>query len=208
MHKTFISYHHANDQDLKDEIIKKGVAGGSFVDKSVSDGDINIGLAEETIMKRIREDYLQDSTVIVVIIGEETFHRPYINSEIQAGLWGDAYTGLIGVVRDEIYDRIYSKSNCTSNDCNCGVTLNSPNYLFSSKIPDLIYKNHFLLEDDASTSPHFENADAYCSIYKYSTFFSNMEKYIDEAFDKRQKNYDVKKRNSSGIKTITNPLGH
>ena len=207
MHKTFISYHHANDQDLKDEIIKKGVAGGSFIDKSVSDGDINVNLDENTIMRKIREDYLQDSTVIVVIIGEETFYRPYINSEIQAGLWGESNTGLVGVVRDELYDRIYSKSNCTSNGCNCGTNLNSPSYLFQSKIPNLINKNHFLLEDNASTSPHFKNADAYSSIYKYSTFFSNMEKYIDEAFDKRQKNYDLKKRNDAGIKTITNPWG-
>ena len=40
MHKTFISYHHKNEQDLKDEIITKG-SKEFFIDKSVKDGDID-----------------------------------------------------------------------------------------------------------------------------------------------------------------------
>lgn len=40
MHKTFLSYHHANEQDLKDGIIE-AFGGASFIDKSVSDGDIS-----------------------------------------------------------------------------------------------------------------------------------------------------------------------
>lgn len=51
MHKTFISYHHANEQDLKDEIIQSG-AGDYFIDKSVNDGDIDIHLSEDTIIER------------------------------------------------------------------------------------------------------------------------------------------------------------
>lgn len=108
MHKTFISYHHAGEQDLKEAIIRKGVAGGEFIDKSVSDGDINTDLSEDTIMRKIRSEYIQDSTVVVVLIGEDTTQRPYVNSEIQAALWSNP-TGLIGVVRDELYDKVYTK---------------------------------------------------------------------------------------------------
>lgn len=32
-----------------------------------------------------------------------------------------------------------------------------------------------------------------------------MEKYIDEASDKRKKNFDIKKKNEAGVKTIKNP---
>jgi hypothetical protein len=87
MHKTFLSYHHANEQDLKDGIIE-AFGGASFIDKSVSDGDISSNVSENYIMRKIREDYLGDSTVTVVLIGTETANRPFINSEIQASLWG------------------------------------------------------------------------------------------------------------------------
>lgn len=208
MHKTFISYHHAREQDLKDKIIDEGVIGGEFIDKSVSDGDIDPNSSEETIMRKIREEYLGDSTVVIVLIGEETAERPFVNSEIQAALWGENPSGLVGIVRDELYDKIYSfTTTCSGNDCNCGITLRSPTYEFNKKVPFLIKENNTRLENNESTSPHYNDSDAYCGIYKFSTFFNNMEKYIDEAFDKREKNFDIKKRNENGVKTIRNPYG-
>lgn len=207
MHKTFISYHHAGEQDLKNEIIDKGVLGGEFIDKSVSDGDIDPNSSEETIMRKIREEYLGDSTVIIVLIGEETSERPFVNSEIQAALWGENPSGLIGIVRDELYDEIYSITTCSGNDCNCGISLRTPNHEFNKKVPFLIKENNTRLENNESTSPHYSDSDAYCGIYKFSNFIDNMEKYIDEAFDKREKNFDIKKRNESGVKTIRNPYG-
>lgn len=207
MHKTFISYHHAREQDLKNKIIDKSVIGDEFIDKSVSDGDINPNFSEEFIMRKIREDYLGDSTVIIVLIGEETAERPFINSEIQAALWGENPSGLIGVVRDELYDKIYRTTTCSGNDCNCGTSLSTPTYEFNKKVPFLIKENNTRLENNESTSPHYNDSDAYCGIYKFSTFFNDMEKYIDKAFDKRQKNFDIKKRNEDGVKTIRNPYG-
>lgn len=206
MHKTFISYHHARDQDLKDKIIEKGVEGGEFIDKSVAEGDINPNSSEETIMRTIREDFIGDSTVVIVLIGEETSQRPYINSEIQAALWGNR-KGLIGIVRDELFDEVYSETVCSGNNCNCGLTLKSPTYEFNNKVPFLVRRNNAILEDNKSTSPHYNDSEAYCSIYKFSTFFNNMEKYIDEAFDKRNKNFNIKVKNESGVKTISNPYG-
>lgn len=205
MHKTFISYHHKGEQDLKNEIIEKG-SGENFVDKSVAEGDIDTTLSEDTIMRKIREEYLGDSTVVIVLIGEETAERPYVNSEIQAALWGDS-TGLIGVVRDDLFDRIYSSTNCNSIDCNCGISLKSQTNEFKSKVPFLVRENNVRLENGKSTSPHYNDSEAYCGIYRYSYFINNIEKYIDEAFDKRSKVFDIKKRNDKGIKTITNPYG-
>lgn len=207
MHKTFISYHHRLDQDLKDEITTIGVDGGEFIDKSVMEGDINTTLPEENIMRKIRENFIQDSTVVLVIVGEETAIRPYINSEIQAALWGNNPTGLICVVRDELYDRIYNENTCDIEGCRCGKPLLVQTDEFKKKIPYLINENHSVLEHGVSTFPHFENSDAYCSIYPYSTFKNNMEQIIDEAYDKRSKNYNLKKKNGRGIKTITNPYG-
>ncbi|HAC1289183.1 TPA_asm: hypothetical protein GI720_12640, partial [Listeria monocytogenes] len=198
MHKTFISYHHAGEQDLKEAIIRKGVAGGEFIDKSVSDGDINTDLSEDTIMRKIRSEYIQDSTVVVVLIGEDTTQRPYVNSEIQAALWSNP-TGLIGVVRDELYDKVYTKKKCNYEGCSCGASLRSPTYEFNNKIPFLVRMNHYALEYNKSTYPHFEDSESFCGIYKYSYFINNMETLIDEAFDKRTKSYELRKRNGEGV---------
>lgn len=88
MHKTFISYHHSGEQDLKDKLIYHANVGQYFIDKSVSDGDIDPSLSEDTIMRKLSEEFIKDSSVIVVLIGEQTANRPFVNSEIQAGLWG------------------------------------------------------------------------------------------------------------------------
>lgn len=208
MHKTFISYHHKLDQELKDAIITKGTVGEYFIDKSVMDGDINQYLEEETIMSKIRSEYIRDSTVVLVIIGEETSERPFINSEIQAALWGDNPTGLVAIVRDEVYDRIYNHETCKVLGCSCGTDLNTPTIEFKKRIPFLVYENHYILEDDKPTYPHFKNSDAYCSIYRYSDFMNNIEQYIDEAFNKRSRNYILKKRNERGVKTIKRPNGY
>ncbi|OZQ77435.1 TIR domain-containing protein [Paenibacillus odorifer] len=192
MHKTFISYHHDNDQDLKDLIINK-FGGDQFIDKSVSDGDINTNNTEETIMRTIKNDFLSDSTVTLVIVGYETAKRPFVNSEIQASLWGDNPNGLLAVVRDEVYEQIYQASVCTSPLCNCGVVLRSPTVMYKLYLPELIHRNHEYNGENA----HYTDNQVYSAIIKYSTFIVNPEKYIDEAFEKRKEGFNLKKKLSS-----------
>lgn len=78
MHKTFVSYHHSGEQDLKDEIVTSGIEKDWFIDKSVENGDIDTNLSEDTIMQKIREEYIKDASVLVVLIGEQTAERPYV----------------------------------------------------------------------------------------------------------------------------------
>ncbi|MGH1286362.1 TIR domain-containing protein [Bacillus toyonensis] len=189
MHKTFISYHHANEQDLKDEIIEK-FGSDNFINKSVNDGDINPSNTEDTIMRTIREDYLSDSTVTVVLVGIETAQRPYVNSELQASLWGSNPNGLLAVVRDDVYDLIYTKGTCSDPNCNCGITLRLYTDYYKTYLPDLVYKNRQI----GKIVPHFNDTEVYCSLIRYSTFIASPEKYIDEAFDKRSKDFDIKKK--------------
>lgn len=202
MHKTFISYHHDGEQNLKDNIVKNAAIKDYFIDKSVSDGDIDVYLSEDTIMSKIRHCYIQDASVIVVLIGYETSKRPYVNSEIQAGLWGDNPVGLVGVVRDELFDQMYDVGFCDFWNCNCGAKLNVRNDIFRNSIPFLVKENNLVLENNDSTYPHYKDSDAYCSIYKYSDFMDNVEEYINEAFEKRFKNFEIKKRNEKNVETI------
>jgi hypothetical protein len=190
MHKTFISYHHENDQDLKDTLIKD-FGDDDFIDKSVHDGDIDPNNSEETIMRTIREKFLADSTVTLVLIGRETAQRPFVNSEIQASLWGDKPNGLVAVVRDEIYDTMFTSAKYTYAGCNCGVSLRMVTDKYAIYLPDLVYKNRRY----GGQEPHFKDSQVYCSLMKYSTFIKNPEEYINEAFNKRESGeFEVKKK--------------
>lgn len=197
MHKTFLSYHHANEQDLKDHLIET-YGGDSFIDKSVSDGDINTEVSEDYIMRKIREDYLADTTVTVVLIGEETAQRPFVNSEIQASLWGDNPAGLIGVVRDDIYDLVFSQSTCKDLTCGCGMSLRSISPGYDLYLPDLIKRNHRF----SKTVPHYNDSEVYCSVVKFSDFEANCDYYINQAFDKRSTMEPAAKRNESSTPAI------
>ncbi len=189
LHKTFISYHHDNDQDLKDQIIAE-FGGQDFIDKSVHDGDIDTDNTEETIMRKIREDYLSDSTVTLVIVGTETAQRPFVNSEIQASLWGTNPNGLLAIVRDEVYDLMYTTGTCTSPSCNCGITLRNTTSSYKLYSPDLVYENRIYDGDEA----HFNDSQIYCSLMRFSTFIKDPDKYIEEAFDKRDAGFNIKKK--------------
>ncbi len=70
-HKVFISYHHENDQDYKESLLNANEKYDLF-DASVDTGDIDDDLPDETIRKIIRDDYLRDSTVTILLVGVET----------------------------------------------------------------------------------------------------------------------------------------
>ncbi|AIF44976.1 TIR domain-containing protein [Virgibacillus sp. SK37] len=200
-HKTFISYHHENEQNEKDQIIEK-FGGEDFIDTSVHEGDIDTSLPEESIMRKIRDDYLKDSTVTLVIIGEETAQRPFINSEIQASLWGSNPNGLLAVATDNLYDNIYIDGTCSGVGCDCKVRVprNHIHYL-----PELIFKNREIgrNKDLEDTPCHYNDSQLYCSLTKFSTFMEDPDKFINEAFDKREDlNYEIAKKLSENTPKI------
>ena len=82
MHKVFISHHHDNDQWYKEELVRFGEQNKIFIDQSVDTGDISDGLSDEYIRELIRDKYLRDSTVTIVLVGTETRRRKHMD-------WGD-----------------------------------------------------------------------------------------------------------------------
>lgn len=84
--KVFISYYHGDQElvntfvrDYKDVFIAKTVG--------VKDGDFDFDSNNpEYIMRRIREEKLEDSTVTIVLIGSCTHSRRYVDWEIKASL--------------------------------------------------------------------------------------------------------------------------
>ena len=85
-HKVFISYHHKNDQWYKDELIRMGKEYAVFIDKSVGGGNIPEDLTDEQIRRTVRDEYLRDSTVTVVLVGTETKRRKHVDWEIYSSM--------------------------------------------------------------------------------------------------------------------------
>ena len=99
-HKVFVSYHHWKDQEYKNEFIR--TMGDDIVDKSVEDGDINDdNLATETVRQKIRDDFIADATVTVVLIGPCTWQRKHVDWEIGSSLRDtkkNSRCGLLGIL--------------------------------------------------------------------------------------------------------------
>ncbi len=82
MHKVFISYHHKNDQYYKDFLIETNKLSPIFIDGSVDSGEIDDSLTDQEIRRIIRDDYLKDTTVTILLVGTETKYRKHIDWEI------------------------------------------------------------------------------------------------------------------------------
>jgi len=86
-HKVFISYHHENDQWYKEKLLEINEEYDIFIDMSVDTGDIDdTGMSDESIRRKIRDEYLRDSTVTIVLVGTETKKRKHVDWEIYSSM--------------------------------------------------------------------------------------------------------------------------
>lgn len=72
-----------------------------FISKAVCDGDINPSFATDTIRDEIRDDFIQDATVTIVLVGTQTWQRRHVDWEISASLRTTKkhnHCGLFGIV--------------------------------------------------------------------------------------------------------------
>lgn len=96
MFPIFISYHHRNDQAYKEHLI--GMLGSTYIDYSVNTGDISDELSDQAIREKIRDEYLRDSTVTIVIVGEETRRRKHVDWEIYSSMFDGTKNKKSGIL--------------------------------------------------------------------------------------------------------------
>ena len=101
-HKVFVSYHHANDQEYREYFEEMF---SSFHDimisQSVQIDDIDTDLSDDRIRQVIRDDYLSDSTVTLVLIGSQTWQRKHVDWEIASSIRDTKHnsrSGLFGIL--------------------------------------------------------------------------------------------------------------
>ena len=101
-HKVFVSYHHENDQGSRNRFELLFAEAYDIMDsRSVTEGAIPRGLTLDEVSRRIRDDYLRDSTVTVVLVGVDTWRRKHVDWEIAASLRETAAnprSGLLGIL--------------------------------------------------------------------------------------------------------------
>ncbi len=102
-HKVFVSYRHSpSDQPYRDAFEKFFADQHDImISTSVQIGEIDPTLATETIRQKIRDEYLRDSTVTVVLIGQETWQRKHVDWEIASSIRDtklNPRSGLVGIL--------------------------------------------------------------------------------------------------------------
>ncbi len=155
-HKTFASYHHENDQEYKDRLVKEMAA--DIVDRSVEDGDIDDRLGTEAIWEKIRDEYIADATVVIVLIGRRTWSRKYVDWEIGSAL------------------------NKSRNNSRCGVLgivlPDHPDYGRERRSPDLLPQR---------LAANIEGDDPYVRLYDWpgDGSLAVIRDWVDDAFQRR-----------------------
>ena len=102
-HKCFISYHHTDQEEVDNFILTFDNERDVFISRGLGQEmsqDIINSENTDYVMQRIRELYLGDSTVTLVLMGKCTWARRYVDWELQASLRsGKTVTpnGLLGI---------------------------------------------------------------------------------------------------------------
>ncbi|MDN6290993.1 MAG: TIR domain-containing protein [Tetragenococcus koreensis] len=180
-HKCFISFKSEN-MGYKEYIQEE--LNVDMIDKSLND-PIN-SEDEEYIMKKIRSDYLYDSTVTIHLIGSYSAENNlledqyYIKKELQASLSNTVLhnkSGILGVALPEVYDTIFGgKQTCLS----CGEEHSIVNINNSTTITEFSY-NYYIPNEKCAWSED----DRYCVLVKWDDFIKTPNDYIHQAYEKR-----------------------
>lgn len=155
-----------------------------YVDKPLND-PIN-SEDEDYIMRRMRADYLYDSTVTIFLVGEHSsesrgaYEQRFIKRELQASLYSSeahAKNGILGVVLPGMQDRLFGgKYSCSQ----CGGTHNLVSVYDSTVVSEFSY-NYYIRNGRCS---HSED-ERYCVLVRWEDFEANPGDCIERACEKR-----------------------
>lgn len=181
-HNVFISYHHDEDKpfsyfdkrdfEYREEFEKMCSDEFDIMEsKAVQDGDIPDDSSSDNTHRIIRDKYLRNSTVAVVLIGKETWRRKHVDWEIYSSLRKTEYNsrmGLIGILLPT-----YEKSNYKYDYENHKYHLDGGSgYCDKNTIPQRLAMN-------------LDNG--FAKVYDWSTNPYEIQQWIHEAFKRKDK---------------------
>lgn len=159
-HKVFISYHHDEDQEHKDRFVE--MMGDNMLDRSIDVGDIvDSNLSLDEVRRRIRDDFIADATVTIVLIGRCTWKRKHVDWEIGSSL------------RD------------TENSPRCGLL-----GIWLSNHPDFGKEKYDPRLLPPRLADNCDRDDPYVRLYDWSTQAMDIRRWIHQAFKRRKRTPD------------------
>lgn len=164
-HKVFLSFHHQDEayrQQFESQFSNE--FNSIFVNRSVQDGDIDPNNQTDTIRQKIRDNFISDSTVTIVLIGSDTWKRKHVDWEIGYSLTQtsqNSRSGLIGILLPSYRPHYFS--------CSQARTENGSIYT-PCNIPPRLYDNI---------------QSGYAKIYSYPYSAYELKQWIHEAFQRR-----------------------
>ena len=160
-HKCYISF------KTEDKTYKAVIQSWANKDKvDMIDKSLNTPIDsddEDYIMRKIREDYLSDSTVTIFLIGQYSSEslgweeQKYIKRELQASLYngrGNTRNGILGVVLPQMYSTVIKE-----------------------------FGRNYYLNNHGKCA--YSEEDRYCVLVKWEDFTTAPNAYIEKAFNKR-----------------------
>ena len=101
LHKVFISFHSV-DISYKNEFERLfHDTHEVIISRAVDAGDIPNNLQTDTVRQKIRDEYLRDSSVTIVLIGANTWQRKHVDWEIASSIrdtLNNPRSGLLGII--------------------------------------------------------------------------------------------------------------
>ncbi len=98
LHRVFISYHHGNDQCYKNSLLYLNIWFKIFIDESVDTGGISEELPDQSIRAKIRDEYLRNTTVTILLCGTETKGRKHCDWELYSSMFNGKINKQSGIL--------------------------------------------------------------------------------------------------------------
>lgn len=192
-HKVFISYHHANDQYYKNELEAMNNEYDIFINRSVALGDIDEDEEPQEIRRIIRDEYLRDTSVLILLVGTETKNRKHVDWEIFSSMRDSSLNKKSGilVVNLPSTGTTHIRSSHGDNEKN----EIHPTVTGWSSINDRsAYEERYPFMP-ARIIDNFMRSDSYISVVNWDNIYykpENLRKLIDMTYNDRGKaNYDM-----------------
>ncbi len=207
-HKVFISYYHADDQYYKNKLIEMKEINFSimewqsvFEDYSVHEDEIDdTGMTDEQIRREIRDNYIKNATVLILLCGENTRKRKHIDWEIHAAMYDSDINPKMGILVINLPQSSQSMIACGADEEK--IMGENINWVPLKKDKSEIEEKYPYLPDRIKTNIAREGVSI--SVVNWDVVANNTQKLkelIDNAFDRRKtNNYDhsapLRRRNS------------
>lgn len=189
--KTFISYKYSEARDVRDRIIYALGDDASYYNGETADSPSLADSRVETIKSNLK-DMMYDTSVTIVVVSPNLKASNWVDWEIEYSLKEisredktSRTNGIVGVVMkyNGGYDWLVTKN--TKDD---GCISRS---IDNSKLYEIIHKNRFNLTTDNKYScqhcKSYSQLDgSYISLIDEDEFISDIDRYIENAYDKCQ----------------------